>query len=173
MRRNRARRYTYRSFCLRVPGLSLFTRDATPRSDQSGPPTLDFYFNPITPSSGCPRGCSTLIFLQCRRFLLKSPYSDPSALHVCYSTCLKVHRLLSCNTKMVYSLTYRRPASSKGSVISEKPSSYDGSIDSGSTGSVSRGIPDALSFNRIIDGGTCPVSFRSAFTLQVTIVNTA
>ena len=58
---------------------------------------------------------------------------------------------------MVYSLTYRRPASSKGSVVSDMPSSYDPSVESGSTGSGSRGIPDALSFNRIIDGATCPV----------------
>lgn len=60
---------------------------------------------------------------------------------------------------MVYSLTYRRPPSSKGSISGcEKPGSYDGSLESGSTGNISRGIPDALSFNRIIEGGTCPVS---------------
>jgi len=54
---------------------------------------------------------------------------------------------------MVYNLTYRRPVSSN----TEKPGSYDGSIESDSSGIVIHGIPDALSFNRIIKGGTCPV----------------
>jgi len=59
---------------------------------------------------------------------------------------------------MVYSLAYRRPVSSKSSITgSEKHGSNDDSIDLGSSGSVSHGIPDALSFNRIIEGGTCPV----------------
>lgn len=62
---------------------------------------------------------------------------------------------------MVYSLTYRRPAyvdcpvSSSWS-IEERIKSVDGSVKSGSTG-MSGGIPDALSFDRIISGGTCPV----------------
>jgi hypothetical protein len=68
-----------------------------------------------------------------------------------------------CNSlEMVYALTYRRPAhvpaSSRGSVNgSEKTGSIHESITSGSSGS-SHGVPDAISFDRIIDGGTCPVS---------------
>ena len=64
---------------------------------------------------------------------------------------------------MVYSLTYRRPPhvdSSRSSLNgSEKTRSLGGStIDS--DGAVSFGIPDALSFDRIISGGTCPVSIN-------------
>ncbi len=57
---------------------------------------------------------------------------------------------------MVLSLSYRRPAyvsSSRTSLDSEKPTE---SISSGS--SCQYGIPDALSFDKIISGGTCPVS---------------
>jgi hypothetical protein len=61
---------------------------------------------------------------------------------------------------MVYSLNYRRPslviASSRTSLDSEreKGTSSDGSIR---TGKISiPGIPDALAFDKIIDGGTCP-----------------
>lgn len=58
---------------------------------------------------------------------------------------------------MVYSLTYRRPShvTSSGDSINgdQKPESYT----SGSSG-VSAGIPDALSFDNIINNGTCPVS---------------
>ena len=59
---------------------------------------------------------------------------------------------------MVYSLSYRRPAyvSSGQQSIASKPSLSD-SLSSGSTLSPA-GIPDALSFDRIITGGTCPVS---------------
>lgn len=62
---------------------------------------------------------------------------------------------------MVYSLTYRRPAhvdSARASVMGdEKPKSLgEGSIDSQGSGPAF-GIPDALSFDRIIAGGTCPV----------------
>ncbi|KAF2458228.1 hypothetical protein BDY21DRAFT_215862 [Lineolata rhizophorae] len=60
---------------------------------------------------------------------------------------------------MVYSLNYRRPsfvpnsrASSNGE---EMPGSSHGSVASGNSG-MSRNIPDALSFDRIISGGTCP-----------------
>jgi len=65
---------------------------------------------------------------------------------------------------MVYSLTYRRPPhvdSSRSSLTgSEKRHSIGGStLDS--EGAVSFGIPDALSFDRIIAGGTCPVSLTS------------
>ncbi|MCJ1335793.1 hypothetical protein MMC09_001067 [Bachmanniomyces sp. S44760] len=61
---------------------------------------------------------------------------------------------------MVYNITYRRPAhvssASRDSFVgSEKPGSFDESISSGSTG-VPSGIPPALSFDRIITGGTCP-----------------
>lgn len=63
---------------------------------------------------------------------------------------------------MVYSLTYRRPPhvdSSRASINGEKARSIGGSMRSGSSG-MSLGIPDALSFDRIINGGTCPVSSR-------------
>ncbi|MCJ1469917.1 hypothetical protein MMC07_008561 [Pseudocyphellaria aurata] len=60
---------------------------------------------------------------------------------------------------MVYSLTYRRPphvSSSNASTIGdEKIRSMGGSVHSGSSGT-SFGIPNALSFDRIIAGGTCP-----------------
>ena len=63
---------------------------------------------------------------------------------------------------MVYSLTYRRPPhvdSARASINgSEKTKSIDqGSISSRGS-SVFAGIPDALSFDKIINGGTCPVS---------------
>ena len=55
---------------------------------------------------------------------------------------------------MVYALNYRRPAHKD---VDTK--SIDDSIRSGMS-STSTGIPDALSFDRIIQGGTCPVSLR-------------
>ena len=63
---------------------------------------------------------------------------------------------------MVYSLTYRRPqrqtGSSSESVTGEhKQLSIHESVRSGSSG-MSHGIPEALSFDRIIAGGVCPVS---------------
>ena len=62
---------------------------------------------------------------------------------------------------MVYSLTYRRPPhvdSSRASINGdEKARSIGGSMHSQTSG-MSFGIPDALSFDRIINGGTCPVS---------------
>ena len=62
---------------------------------------------------------------------------------------------------MVYSLTYRRPShvpSSRDSLSGdEKQNSINESLTSGSS-CMSSGIPDALSFDRIIAGGTCPVS---------------
>ena len=67
---------------------------------------------------------------------------------------------------MVYSLGYRRPPhvdSARLSVMGqEKPksvgeSTIDSRAESTSSG-VTMGIPDALSFDRIIAGGTCPVS---------------
>lgn len=62
---------------------------------------------------------------------------------------------------MVYSLTYRRPShvtSSRDSLNGdEKQKSIQESISSGNS-CMSHGIPTALGFDRIIDGGTCPVS---------------
>lgn len=64
---------------------------------------------------------------------------------------------------MVYSLAYRRPSrvshvSSRESLSgAEKTKSIHESVHSGSSG-MSHGIPEALSFDRIIAGGTCPVS---------------
>ncbi len=65
---------------------------------------------------------------------------------------------------MVYSLAYRRPGYvsnvSDGSINGEeKQRSLDESIQSSSTCSMCAGIPEALSFDRIVAGGTCPVSF--------------
>ena len=64
---------------------------------------------------------------------------------------------------MVYSLSYRRPPHVDSSASSlyddEKRMSVGGStVDSEGSSNVSFGIPDALSFDRIITGGTCPVS---------------
>ena len=64
---------------------------------------------------------------------------------------------------MVYSLTYRRPPhvdSTRSSVIDDekRQSIGDSTVTSEGSSSVSFGIPDALSFDRIITGGTCPVS---------------
>lgn len=62
---------------------------------------------------------------------------------------------------MVYSLAYTRPPhvdDSRGSLSGqEKQRSINESITASSTCSMSCGIPDALSFDKIIDGGTCPV----------------
>ncbi|CAD0109323.1 unnamed protein product [Aureobasidium uvarum] len=70
---------------------------------------------------------------------------------------------------MVYSLGYRRPSRvSDGSSFTsanEKRLSGDGSYHSGTSGSI-KGIPEALSFDRIIAGGTCPYIEHSAENLQ-------
>lgn len=61
---------------------------------------------------------------------------------------------------MVYSLTYRRPpyAGSSASLGENEKARSIGESTVGSQGSgMSFGIPDALSFDRIINGGTCPV----------------
>ena len=63
---------------------------------------------------------------------------------------------------MVYSLTYRRPPhidSARASVMGDEKAQSIGesTVDSVGTG-MSMGIPEALSFDRIISGGTCPVS---------------
>ncbi len=65
---------------------------------------------------------------------------------------------------MVYSLAYRRPGyvsnlSDTSINGDEKQRSLDESIQSSSTCSMCAGIPEALSFDRIVAGGTCPVSF--------------
>lgn len=62
---------------------------------------------------------------------------------------------------MVYSLGYRRPSQVPSSSCDslngdEKQKSINDSIDSGSS-CMSCGIPEALSFDRIISGGVCPV----------------
>jgi hypothetical protein len=62
---------------------------------------------------------------------------------------------------MVYSLSYRRPAyvsrSSVGS--SDGVANSDASLNSGKSCTIA-GIPDALSFDKIVNGGTCPVSYH-------------
>ena len=63
---------------------------------------------------------------------------------------------------MVYSLTYRRPphvSSARASFNGDEKvkSIGESTIDSQTSQGVS-GIPEALSFDRIISGGTCPVS---------------
>ena len=58
---------------------------------------------------------------------------------------------------MVLPLSYRRPAyvdSSRNSIDTEKSGKQE-SISS--TSSCAYGIPEALSFDKIINGGTCPV----------------
>ncbi|PSN63554.1 hypothetical protein BS50DRAFT_83438 [Corynespora cassiicola Philippines] len=63
---------------------------------------------------------------------------------------------------MVYSLAYRRPsrvarhsASQESLSGEQKQKSINDSLQSGSSG-MSHGIPEPLSFDRIISGGTCP-----------------
>ena len=59
---------------------------------------------------------------------------------------------------MVYSLTYQRPPyvrSSRSSFQTQESTKAE-SFSSGT--SCPYGIPDALSFDKIISGGTCPVS---------------
>ena len=57
---------------------------------------------------------------------------------------------------MVYSLTYRRPAK-RESIDSDSSDDASGSLRSGNSNR-SAGIPEALAFDKIINGGTCPVS---------------
>jgi len=75
---------------------------------------------------------------------------------------------------MVYSLTYRRPPHTPSSSSStsrdslsgdEKQNSINDSITSGSS-SMSNGIPEALSFDRIISGGVCPVRVQSHICME-------
>lgn len=69
---------------------------------------------------------------------------------------------------MVYSLAYRRPRhvsyENRNSLTSEEGKS---SLLSGSS-DITAGIPDALAFDRIINGGTCPVSFSLCDLLKDT-----
>lgn len=62
---------------------------------------------------------------------------------------------------MVYALTYRRPPYVNSSCASlngdGKAKSFGASTIDSQGAAISYGIPDALSFDRIIDGGTCPV----------------
>lgn len=73
------------------------------------------------------------------------------------------HRYTSVSRSMVYSITYRRPShvdsASRSLNGDEKVMSIDESVRSGST-TLPGGIPDALAFDRIIAGGTCPVSLQ-------------
>ena len=72
---------------------------------------------------------------------------------------------------MVLSLSYRRPAHvSRESVDTEKTTT------TGSYSEVSScpyGIPDALSFDRIISGGTCPVSIDDPIVMRLLTYSTA
>ncbi len=56
---------------------------------------------------------------------------------------------------MVYSLAYRRPAK-RASIDSDNSDDNSGSLRSGNSNR-SAGIPEALAFDKIINGGTCPV----------------
>lgn len=74
--------------------------------------------------------------------------------------CHFIHIDCSQLTKMApgfLGLTYRRPAQQPISIT--LPEYDDSQTDLGlkSTPSTLYGIPDALSFDRIMDGGTCPV----------------
>lgn len=64
---------------------------------------------------------------------------------------------------MVYSLAYRRPAyvvpEIYASRLSESEKGSKESLRSGKSGKNS-GIPAALAFEKIVDGGTCAVSTR-------------
>ena len=68
---------------------------------------------------------------------------------------------------MVYNLAYRRPqrqarGSSESVTGEHKQLSIRESVRTGSSG-MSHGIPEALSFDRIIAGGVCPVSLTATF----------
>ena len=66
---------------------------------------------------------------------------------------------------MVLSLNYRRPAyvsDSRQSLDSEKGGKSESVT---SSGSCPYGIPDALSFDKIVSGGTCPVSHSPVLCL--------
>ncbi|ORX97358.1 hypothetical protein BCR34DRAFT_167289 [Clohesyomyces aquaticus] len=77
---------------------------------------------------------------------------------------------------MVYSLNYRRPSrvsSARASIDGrEKQKSINESVNSGSSG-MSHGIPEALSFDRIIAGGVCPVRYFRHAQLKLSKRNQA
>lgn len=68
---------------------------------------------------------------------------------------------------MVFSLNYRRPARvpvKAETPLDEKRHSFvTQKSDNGSCSTCVRGIPDALSFDRIISGGVCPVGSTPPF----------
>lgn len=70
---------------------------------------------------------------------------------------------------MVYKLSYRRPsynASNRNSLTGEeKERSINESIASMGS-SMSNGIPEALSFDRVVAGGACPVSLTLCHALD-------
>lgn len=76
---------------------------------------------------------------------------------------------------MVYSLSYRRPGRvalpDDASVVSAdtKRETIRGSVKSGSSG-MSNGIPEALSFDNILAGGTCPVRYTPSLLLHLQCV---
>lgn len=71
------------------------------------------------------------------------------------------------------SLNYRRPAhvdkdafrQSIGSNTEELLAAENDSLRSGQSGA-SSGVPDALKFDKIINGGTCPVSLDTSETTE-------
>ena len=70
--------------------------------------------------------------------------------------------------KMVYSLKYRRPSYRKRQEtlsLDTTRKSIDDSV-SASSSRISGGIPDALSFDRIVSGGTCPVSLQGYINIS-------
>lgn len=90
-----------------------------------------------------------------------SPCSLPAVYCCCFcrsSLCALVPFPAVDNAiNMVLSLTYRRPARVSRDSVNTGRSGAAESTNSGL--SCPFGIPDALSFDRIINGGTCPVSF--------------
>ena len=73
---------------------------------------------------------------------------------------------------MVYSLAYRRPPHVEIDCLSYASEGKPGSSSeahSFSHSSSSSGIPDALSFDRVISGGTCPVSYLAFLIFKIFI----
>lgn len=117
--------------------------------------TCSIYFVILTPTLSLSPGLSTSpLYLADTLLGLPPIFTSSLSSQIHTDICLESFNMLS-------SLTYRRPAyvsSPRGSVIGDsKPKSLNESIGSGST-YCAFGIPDALAFDRIICGGTCPVS---------------
>jgi hypothetical protein len=72
--------------------------------------------------------------------------------------------------KHVDQQTWRTSTQSEHSAVSDNEKS-DGSIKSGQSGQ-SSGIPESLAFDKIMNGGTCPVSFVSSTVLLRPFTNT-